>query len=243
MVGRDVRGGRDRQGRREDGRRRLDRAVPKLTVIVGGSFGAGNYGMCGRAYSPALPLDVAERAHLRDGRRAGGDGDDEVARATGADRGATGVALMREQYERQGHPYYATARLWDDGVIDPLDTRDVLGLALSAPAPTPRSPSGASRSFEIRSRHMAYARIVAQRRPRRRIAMDREERLNALGAELVADVVAALHEAEADREVRAAVLEGRAAPSPPAATSPTWANGCLAVRPRRDSTRWPPYTT
>ena len=69
-----VRGRRHRQGRRQDGDRRVARrAVPKFTVIIGGSYGAGNYGMCGRAYDAALPVDVAERAHLGDGRRAGGE--------------------------------------------------------------------------------------------------------------------------------------------------------------------------
>ena len=108
-------------------------------MIIGGRFGAGNYGMCGRAYRPALPVDVAERAHLGDGRRAGGQraGHGATRRhrgqaASGRDEEEAFKAPIREQYERQGHPYYASARLWDDGVIDPADTRRVLGLALSA---------------------------------------------------------------------------------------------------------------
>ena len=98
--------------------------VPKFTVVTGGSFGAGNYGMCGRAYSPAPALDVAERAHLGDGRRPGRDRADDGRR-----RGSRGV---RAKYEAEGNPYFSTARLWDDGVIDPLDTRRVLALGLSA---------------------------------------------------------------------------------------------------------------
>jgi 3-methylcrotonyl-CoA carboxylase beta subunit len=104
--------------------------VPKLTVIVGGSFGAGNYGMCGRAYSPRL-------LWMWPGARISVMGGEQAATVmTQVGQAETG-ALLREQYERQGHPYYATARLWDDGVIDPRDTRDVLGLALSAAGNAP----------------------------------------------------------------------------------------------------------
>ena len=117
-------------------------AVPKYTVVIGGSFGAGNYAMCGRAYSPrflfqwpnartsvmggeqaASVLATIKREALQ---RAGGslsEADEEALKAP-----------IREQFERQGHPYYSSARLWDDGVIDPLDTRRVLGLALSLAA-------------------------------------------------------------------------------------------------------------
>jgi 3-methylcrotonyl-CoA carboxylase beta subunit len=104
--------------------------VPKLTVIVGGSFGAGNYGMCGRAFSPRLLwMWPGARISVMGGEQAAA-----VMTAVGSPE--TGAALL-EQYERQGQPYYATARLWDDGVIDPRETRDVLGLALSAAANAP----------------------------------------------------------------------------------------------------------
>jgi 3-methylcrotonyl-CoA carboxylase beta subunit len=104
--------------------------VPKLTVIVGGSFGAGNYGMCGRAYSPRLLwMWPGARISVMGGEQA-------AAVMTEVGQAETG-ARLREQYERQGRPYYATARLWDDGVIDPRDTRDVLGLALSAAGNAP----------------------------------------------------------------------------------------------------------
>jgi len=104
--------------------------VPKLTVIVGGSFGAGNYGMCGRAYSPRfLWMWPNARISVMGGEQAA-----TVMETVGQPEvGAT----LRDQYEAQGHPYFATARLWDDGVIDPADTRDVLGLALSACANAP----------------------------------------------------------------------------------------------------------
>jgi 3-methylcrotonyl-CoA carboxylase beta subunit len=104
--------------------------VPKLTVIVGGSFGAGNYGMCGRAYSPRfLWMWPNARISVMGGEQAA-----TVMREVGQPE--LGDEL-REQYERQGSPYYSTARLWDDGVIDPLDTRTVLGLALGACANAP----------------------------------------------------------------------------------------------------------
>ncbi|MEO6857124.1 MAG: carboxyl transferase domain-containing protein [Solirubrobacteraceae bacterium] len=104
--------------------------VPKLTVIVGGSFGAGNYGMAGRAYSPRmLWMWPNARISVMGGEQA-------ATVMTEVGQPETG-AQLREQYERQGHPYYATARLWDDGVIDPRDTRDVLGLALSAAGNAP----------------------------------------------------------------------------------------------------------
>src|SRR3712207_5684882 len=107
--------------------------VPKLTVIIGGSFGAGNYGMCGRAYSPRF-MFMWPNARIS---VMGGEQAATVMETVGPPEvGAT----LREQYEAQGHPYYATARLWDDGVIDPLDTRDVLGLALSAAANAPLEP-------------------------------------------------------------------------------------------------------
>jgi 3-methylcrotonyl-CoA carboxylase beta subunit len=104
--------------------------VPKLTMIIGGSFGAGNYGMAGRAFSPRM-LWMWPNARIS---VMGGEQAATVMTEVGqADAGAQ----LREQYERQGRPYYATARLWDDGVIDPRDTRDVLGLALSAVANAP----------------------------------------------------------------------------------------------------------
>ncbi len=109
--------------------------VPKLTVIIGGSFGAGNYSMCGRAYSPRF-LFMWPNARIS---VMGGEQAATVLGAVGSGAGAGGDdgAAIRAQYERQGHPYYSTARLWDDGVIDPKDTRTVLGLALSAAANAP----------------------------------------------------------------------------------------------------------
>jgi 3-methylcrotonyl-CoA carboxylase beta subunit len=104
--------------------------VPKLTVIVGGSFGAGNYGMCGRAYSPRF-LFMWPNARIS---VMGG----EMAAAVMKEVGQPETAeQLHEQYEHQGRPLYSTARLWDDGVIDPRDTRRVLGLALDACAGAP----------------------------------------------------------------------------------------------------------
>jgi 3-methylcrotonyl-CoA carboxylase beta subunit len=114
--------------------------VPKLTVIIGGSFGAGNYGMCGRAYSPRfLWMWPNARISVMGGEQAASvlatvkrDGIEAKGGAWSAQEEDTFKQPIREQYERQGHPYYATARLWDDGIIDPAQTRDVLGLGLSA---------------------------------------------------------------------------------------------------------------
>jgi 3-methylcrotonyl-CoA carboxylase beta subunit len=110
--------------------------VPKLTVIVGGSFGAGNYGMCGRAYSPRfLWMWPNARISVMGGEQAA-----TVMREVGQpDLGDR----LRDQYEEQGSPYYSTARLWDDGVIDPRDIRQVLGLALGACRNAPLEPQAA----------------------------------------------------------------------------------------------------
>jgi 3-methylcrotonyl-CoA carboxylase beta subunit len=114
--------------------------VPKFTVILGGSFGAGNYGMCGRAYSPRLLwMWPCARISVMGGEQAA-TVLATVRRDAMAARGETWTAEQEaafrapilEQYEHQGHPYYATARLWDDGIVDPLDTRMVLGLGISA---------------------------------------------------------------------------------------------------------------
>lgn len=114
--------------------------VPKFTVIIGGSFGAGNYGMCGRAYSPRfLWMWPNARISVMGGEQAASvlatvkrDGIELKGGQWSADEEEAFKAPIRQQYEAQGHPYYASARLWDDGVIDPADTRRVLALGLSA---------------------------------------------------------------------------------------------------------------
>jgi 3-methylcrotonyl-CoA carboxylase beta subunit len=114
--------------------------VPKFTVILGGSFGAGNYGMCGRAFNPRFLWTWPNaRISVMGGEQAASvlatvkrDGIEAKKGTWSKDEEERFKAPIREQYERQGHPYYATARLWDDGVIDPADTRRVLGLALAA---------------------------------------------------------------------------------------------------------------
>jgi len=114
--------------------------VPKFTVIVGGSFGAGNYGMCGRAYDPRfLWMWPNARIAVMGGEQAAGvlaQVKREQAERAGQALSAEAEAAIRrpilDQYERQGHPYYSSARLWDDGVIDPAQTREILALALSA---------------------------------------------------------------------------------------------------------------
>src|SRR3954471_24670058 len=148
MVGREY----ENRGIAKDGAKMVTAVscstVPKLTMIVGGSFGAGNYGMCGRAYDPRfLWMWPNARISVMGGEQAASvlatvrrDG----IEARGADcRASEKEAFkqpIRERYETQGSPYYSTARLWDDGVIDPLDTRRVLGLALAVCARAPIQP-------------------------------------------------------------------------------------------------------
>ena len=114
-------------------------AVPKFTVIVGGSFGAGNYAMCGRAFSPRfLWMWPNARISVMGGEQAARvlsrvrrDALEARGARLSADEEAAMQAPIREQYERQGQPLYSSARLWDDGVIDPADTRRILGLCLA----------------------------------------------------------------------------------------------------------------
>ena len=140
MVGREYEAG----GIAKDGAKMVTAVacttVPKITVVIGGSFGAGNYAMCGRAYDPRFLFTWPNaRISVMGGDQAANvlatvkrdnieAGDEEWP----ADEEEAFKAPIREQYEHQGHPYYATARLWDDGILDPADTRDVLALAFDA---------------------------------------------------------------------------------------------------------------
>ena len=130
-------------------------AVPKFTVLIGGSFGAGNYGMCGRAYDPRfLFMWPNARVSVMGGEQAAAvlaqvkrDQKEREGANWSAEEEAAFKQPVLDNYERQGHPYYASARLWDDGVIDPAETRDVLGLAISASlnAPVPETRFGVFR--------------------------------------------------------------------------------------------------
>jgi 3-methylcrotonyl-CoA carboxylase beta subunit len=119
--------------------------VPKFTVVIGGSFGAGNYGMCGRAYEPRfLWMWPNARISVMGGEQAASvlatvrrDGIEARGGEWSADEEEQFKTPIRDQYEHQGSPYYSTARLWDDGVIDPVDTRRVLGMGLAAAANAP----------------------------------------------------------------------------------------------------------
>lgn len=119
--------------------------VPKFTVVIGGSYGAGNYGMCGRAYDPRfLWMWPNARISVMGGEQAAAvlatvkrDGVEARGGEWSADDEAAFREPIREQFERQGSPYYSTARLWDDGIIDPVDTRRVLGMGLQLAAATP----------------------------------------------------------------------------------------------------------
>ena len=156
MVGKDY----ERGGIAKDGAKMVhavaNAAVPKLTVIIGGSFGAGNYGMCGRAYGPRFLFTWPNsRISVMGGPQAASVlstvKQEQLARAGKPPMTAEETAAFerptREKYEAEGHPYYATARLWDDGVLDPAETRAALSLALSAAynAPIPETEFGVFR--------------------------------------------------------------------------------------------------
>jgi len=129
--------------------------VPKFTVIIGGSFGAGNYGMCGRAYDPRfLFMWPNARISVMGGEQAASvlatvrrDNLEAAGKHWPKEDEEKFKEPIRAQYEAQGHPYYASARLWDDGVIDPAETRRVLALGISASlnAPIPKTRFGVFR--------------------------------------------------------------------------------------------------
>ncbi len=155
MVGRDF----EARGIAKDGAKLVTAVacaqVPKITVLVGGSFGAGNYGMCGRAYSPRFLFAWPNsRISVMGGEQAASvlatvrrDNIEAAGKAWSREDEETFKAPVREQYEAEGNPYFATARLWDDGIILPGETRRVLGLALSAclNAPIPETRFGVFR--------------------------------------------------------------------------------------------------
>ena len=123
--------------------------VPKITMVIGGSFGAGNYGMCGRAYSPRfLWTWPNSRISVMGGEQAASvlstlkrDQIESKGAEWSAQEEDQFKQPIRDQYERQGHPYYASARLWDDGVVDPAQSRHVLGLSLAAAMNAPIIPT------------------------------------------------------------------------------------------------------
>ncbi|HZP53666.1 MAG TPA: carboxyl transferase domain-containing protein [Actinocrinis sp.] len=150
MVGRDY----EHRGIAKDGAKLVTAVscatVPKFTVVIGGSFGAGNYGMCGRAYDPRfLWMWPNARISVMGGEQAATvlatvrrDRIEAEGGAWSAEEEEAFKKPVRDQYEAQGSPYYSTARLWDDGIIDPADTRRVLGLALAAASYAPPAPTG-----------------------------------------------------------------------------------------------------
>ena len=123
--------------------------VPKFTIIIGGSFGAGNYGMCGRAYQPRfLWMWPNARISVMGGEQAANvlatikrDAIEARGETWSTEDEKVFKAPIQQQFEAQSNPYYATARLWDDGIIDPADTRAVLGLSISASLNAPIAPT------------------------------------------------------------------------------------------------------
>ena len=124
-------------------------AVPKFTVVIGGSFGAGNYGMCGRAFGPRqLWMWPNARISVMGGEQAAGVllqvKQDQIAARGGRMTEAEAEEFRRpilETYEHEGSPYYSSARLWDDGILDPVDTRMAIGLGIAAACRTAISPT------------------------------------------------------------------------------------------------------
>ena len=149
MVGKDYEAG----GIAKDGAKLVHAVscaqVPKFTILIGGSFGAGNYGMCGRAYNPRFLFTWPNsRISVMGGEQAASvlatvkrDSIEAKGEAWSAEDEDAFKQPVRDQYEHQGHPYYASARLWDDGIIDPVDTRKVLGLSISASLNAPIAES------------------------------------------------------------------------------------------------------
>jgi 3-methylcrotonyl-CoA carboxylase beta subunit len=138
MVGREY----ENRGIAKDGAKLVtavaSSVVPKFTVVIGGSFGAGNYGMCGRAYDPRfLWMWPNARISVMGGEQAASVLATVRSDLSTPEEVEAFKAPIREQYETQGSPYYSTARLWDDGIIDPAETRRVLGMALTATAHAP----------------------------------------------------------------------------------------------------------
>jgi 3-methylcrotonyl-CoA carboxylase beta subunit len=135
MVGRDY----EAAGIAKDGAKMVAAVscarVPKFTLVVGGSYGAGNYGMCGRAYSPRF-LFMWPNARIS---VMGGDQAAAVMREVGQEEVG---ARLKEQYDHQSRALYSTARLWDDGIIDPRETRSTLAAALAAARVAPLEPVG-----------------------------------------------------------------------------------------------------
>ena len=123
--------------------------VPKFTLIIGGSFGAGNYGMCGRAFSPRqLWMWPNARISVMGGPQAANvlltvrmEGLERQSKSLSTEQQQQFMQPILDKYEAEGNPYYSTARLWDDGIIDPADTRTVLALGISAAANAPLPPT------------------------------------------------------------------------------------------------------
>jgi 3-methylcrotonyl-CoA carboxylase beta subunit len=124
-------------------------AVPKLTLLIGGSFGAGNYGMCGRAFGPRFLWSWPNsRISVMGGEQAASvlatvrrDALEAAGKSWSAQQEQEFRQPTREQFELQGNPYYASARLWDDGIVDPAQTRRLLGLGLAAALNAPIGPT------------------------------------------------------------------------------------------------------
>ena len=192
--------------------------VPKFTVLIGGSFGAGNYGMCGRAFSPRfLWTWPNSRISVMGGEQAANvlarvrRDALEARRQVVEHRRRRGIqGAHPDQYEEQGNPYYATARLWDDGIVDPLDTRRVLALGLAAAQNAPVEPDALRRLSHVRIRTMSEPTIeVEQAGAVAWVWMNRPAVHNALNEAMIDELAETFLDLGEDPAVRVIVLSGR----------------------------------
>ncbi len=227
MVGRDY----ERGGIAKDGAKMVhavaNSVVPKFTVIIGGSFGAGNYGMCGRAFEPRLLwMWPNARISVMGGEQAAGVlttvKRDQLAREGRSLPAAEEEAIrapILEKYEREGSPYYSTARLWDDGILDPAETRTALALGLSAAfnAPIPEAkvrhlPDVGTRTSQAATEETdsrMSSVLIEHDGPILRITLNRPDVRNAFDEEVIQSLSAAASRASDDQSLRAVVLAGK----------------------------------
>jgi 3-methylcrotonyl-CoA carboxylase beta subunit len=189
-------------------------SVPKFTIIIGGSFGAGNYGMCGRAYSPRfLWMWPNARISVMGGDQAAGvlatvkrDGIEAKGGTWSLEEEEAFKAPIRRQYEDQGHPYYASARLWDDGVIDPADTRRVLALGLIGHAQCADCRHQIWHLPHVMELMSMTALSITYDGHRATITLTQPEVRNAFSDEVIAEITAAFTEVGRRDDIRVVVL-------------------------------------
>ena len=216
MVGREY----ENRGIAKDGAKMVmavaNAQVPKFTIIIGGSFGAGNYGMCGRAYEPRqLYMWPSARISVMGGQQAASvllqvrlDNLERQGKTMSHEE--RGSSRTDRRYEREGSPYFSTARIWDDGIIDPVDTRLVLGLGLDAASRGPeRLPRSACSGCEQNDSHGQLSTVlVSIESSIATVTLNRPEVHNAFNAGIVSELMNAFRNTAGDESIRVIVLRG-----------------------------------